>query len=87
METFSVEDRLSGWGVLLLVLSVAAGLGCLWVAGVARNQYGFQGWGDGGVSWPWVLAGVGTVLQGAVVHTLMGAFAEVIRLLRRLNDK
>lgn len=82
-----VEDSLSAWGVGFLVLGILSGIICIFAAGVVTKKYSFESWGENGIAWYLVVVGVAAILQGMFVRVLLEAGAEIIRLLRKLNNK
>lgn len=80
----NVEDSLSAWGKGFLVLGILAGIVCIWAAGAVTKQYSFDDWGERGIAWSLMIAGVAAVMQGMFVRVLLEAGAEIIRLLRQL---
>jgi hypothetical protein len=83
----NVEESLLAWGKGFLVVGIVVGLICIWAAGVITKEYSFQTWGENGISWYIVLVGVGIALQGMFIQVLLKGGAEIIRLLRKLNNK
>lgn len=67
------ESSLETLGSFLAWLCILAGLACV-VVGIV---------GKLGDRWLWVAAGCGVILQGVIATVLLGAAAEVIRLLKK----
>lgn len=73
-----VEDSLSDWGGGFLAIGLVSGLACLFAALKVSKD---------GIGWYFVIVGVGVILQAMFIRVLLEAGAEIIRLLRKLNDK
>ncbi|MDX6695228.1 MAG: hypothetical protein QOF02_2831 [Blastocatellia bacterium] len=83
-----IEGRLSAWGMVFLVLGIVAGIICIIAAVNVAKKYGrVDSWGERGIEWYLVIIGVAAILHGMLVMVLLEAAAEIIRLLRKLNNK
>jgi hypothetical protein len=55
-------------------------------AGFATRQEWRDGWGDNGLSGPWITVGLVSLIQGIAANVFCKAFADMIRLLKMQND-
>jgi hypothetical protein len=64
-----IEDSLSQWAMVFLVLGILVGLICIVASGIVTKKYSIDSWGERGVAWYLVIVGVAAILQGCLYES------------------
>ena len=78
------EATLSGLAGLYLFLGSAALVACVLVSGFWTKQSPYDGWGENGVSWFWIVAGVIGFFQGLVAYIVLNGIADTLRVAKKI---
>jgi len=78
------EDMLSIVAVVLLVIGIIGCFAFIVYSGNVTKESLLDGWAENGMSGAWIAVGFGCALQGIVSFAIFSAFAETIRLLKKI---
>ncbi|MGB5107233.1 MAG: hypothetical protein WBP29_07890 [Candidatus Zixiibacteriota bacterium] len=79
------ESRLLSASKIVLIVSSLAAIASLIISGIVTRDSSYDDWAENGLNWTWVALGCGILLQGWIVHVLLAAGADVLRLLKKQN--
>jgi DNA-directed RNA polymerase subunit RPC12/RpoP len=80
------EAALSGLGTFCLAASILGLVAAVGMAGFSTDHGWQESWGQDGISPMWIVLGIVSLIQGIAGNIFCQAFAEVIRLLKKLTD-
>jgi len=80
-----IENKLTGLAKLILMFAIIGLIVSFVIAGNATRPSRFDGWGERGISYFWMLAGIVGLLYGILIYFVLSAGADIIRLLKKLN--
>ena len=79
------EEKITNFGILLIFLAGIGLIVCIVMAGNATKLLSFDEWGKNGIDPYWIALGIAVFLESLIVLFIFTAYAEIIRLLKKLN--
>jgi len=79
------EGQMSGLAIVFLGIGILSLIACVIFSGFVTKTSSYSEWGANGLSPFWFALGLGCLIQGIFLFIVIGAGAEIIRLLKKQN--